>query len=70
MDSTIEKLKIKLRTGVSPAMATPFQQDDISINEPVVDQVVEFLIQAGVDGLFVGGASEASVLEPETYFED
>ncbi len=62
----IAALKAKLENGVTPAMATPLQADGYRINEAVVAQLVDFLVDKGVKGLFVGGTTgEGLVLAPE-----
>ncbi len=53
----ISELKAKLRGGVSPAMATPLVAGTHTVNTAVVPQLVDFLIDAGVKGLFVGGTT-------------
>jgi len=62
MQTIIKDLKSKILAGVLPAMATPLQSNNYSINEPVVDQLVNFLIQAGVKGLFIGGTTGEGIL--------
>lgn len=57
IESKIKSLKSKLTNGVSPAMATPLQADGYTINQAVVPQLVDFLIDKGVNGLFVGGTT-------------
>ena len=64
--SKIAELKASLENGVTPAMATPLQADGYSINEAVVPQLVDFLFDKGVKGLFIGGTTgEGLVLAPE-----
>lgn len=53
----ITTLKTKLRDGVSPAMATPLVPGTHTVNLAVVPKVVDFLIDRGVKGLFVGGTT-------------
>lgn len=53
----IAALKSKLRDGVSPAMATPLVPGTYTVNLATVPALVEFLIGAGVKGLFVGGTT-------------
>jgi dihydrodipicolinate synthase/N-acetylneuraminate lyase len=61
----VEILRSKLANGVTPAMATPLHDDGYRVNTAVVPQLVEFLIGAGVKGLFVGGTTgEGILLEP------
>lgn len=59
-------LKANLENGVTPAMATPLQADGYHINETAVPQLVNFLINKEVKGLFIGGTTgEGLVLAPE-----
>ena len=51
----IAALKSQLRDGVSPAMATPLLAGTHTVNTAVVPQLVDFLIDKGGKGLFVGG---------------
>ena len=53
----ISLLKRQLGGGVSPAMATPLVAGTHSVNTAVVPQLVDFLIDKGVKGLFVGGTT-------------
>jgi dihydrodipicolinate synthase/N-acetylneuraminate lyase len=53
----IAALKAKLRDGVSPAMATPLVPGSYNVNATAVPALVDFLIGAGVKGLFVGGTT-------------
>ncbi|MGH2535987.1 MAG: dihydrodipicolinate synthase family protein [Candidatus Promineifilaceae bacterium] len=60
-------LNARLRAGVVPAMATPLLDDGYSLNEPALGKLIDFLIAAGVSGLFVGGTTgEGIVLGLET----
>ncbi len=52
----IEKLIETCKNGVLPAMATP-TNDDFSPNLEVVKGLVDFLLDKGVAGLFVGGTT-------------
>jgi dihydrodipicolinate synthase/N-acetylneuraminate lyase len=52
----------KISFGVTPAMATPLTDDVRQINLPAVDRLVDFLIGAGVKGLFVGGTTGEGIL--------
>jgi len=61
LDKT-EQLIARVSGGVSPAMATPLAPDGQTVNLPVVDQLVDFLIVAGVKGLFVGGTTGEGIL--------
>lgn len=62
MNEKILDLKKKLANGVSPAMATPLEQDSYRVNAPVIPQLVDFLLEKGVKGLFVGGTTGEGVL--------
>ena len=64
-DMTLEKTRqliTRLAGGVSPAMVTPLASDGQTVNLPAVDQLIEFLIAAGVNGLFVGGTTGEGIL--------
>lgn len=43
--------------GVFPALLTPFTAGGFAIDEPGVRRMVDYLIDAGVHGLFVGGTT-------------
>ena len=62
MQTKIADLKTKLKDGVSPAMATPLLADGYTVNTAVVPQLVNFLLDAGVKGLFVGGTTGEGIL--------
>ena len=53
----IAALKSRVRDGVSPAMATPLVPGTHTVNLAVVPQLVDFLADKGVKGLFVGGTT-------------
>lgn len=53
----IATLKANLRGGVSPAMATPLVPGTHTVNLTVVPSLVDFLVDRGVKGLFVGGTT-------------
>lgn len=57
MADQIAALKSKLRDGVSPAMATPLVPGTHTVNLDVVPQLVDFLADKGVKGLFIGGTT-------------
>lgn len=59
---SIAGLKRSLSGGVSPAMATPLVPGSYQVNVAVVPQVVDFLLAAGVSGLFVGGTTGEGIL--------
>ncbi len=54
---SIPTLKQTLRGGVAPAMATPLVPDTHTVNTAVVPQLVNFLLDKGVKGLFIGGTT-------------
>lgn len=62
MEKRILQLKQHLRAGVVPAMATPLQADGRQVNRDVVPVLVDFLINRGVAGLFVGGTTGEGLL--------
>ena len=62
MQNKIEELKTTLKDGVLPAMATPLQDDGYTVNDEAVKPLVDFLIGAGVSGLFVGGTTGEGIL--------
>lgn len=66
IETKIADLKHKLRHGVTPAMATPLLPGSHTVNTAVVPQLVDFLIAAGVKGLFIGGTTgEGTQLDPD-----
>ncbi len=65
MKEKIAQLKQKLRGGVTPAMATPVLADGVTVNTAVVPDLVNFLLDAGVSGLFVGGSTGEGILLSE-----
>ena len=62
MKSKIQTLKSKIQHGVSPAMATPVLADGVTVNTAVIPQLVQFLVDAGVKGLFVAGTTGEGIL--------
>ncbi|MCA9929294.1 MAG: dihydrodipicolinate synthase family protein [Anaerolineales bacterium] len=62
MKSKIQTLKSQVQFGVSPAMATPLLADGVTVNTAVIPQLVQFLIDAGVNGLFVAGTTGEGIL--------
>ena len=66
MKEKIALLKEKLRGGVSPAVATPLLADGFTVNTAVLPDLIHFLLEAGVSGLFVGGTTGEGVLLSET----
>lgn len=62
----IAELKQHLSGGVSPAMATPLLPGTYTVNTAGVPPLADFLIGAGVKGLFVGGTTgEGTQLDPD-----
>lgn len=62
----LAELKKQLRGGVSPAMATPLVPGTYNVNTAVVKPLVDFLVAAGVSGIFVGGTTgEGTQLDPD-----
>lgn len=57
MSGEIATLHARLAGGVLPAMATPLQDDGYTVAADVVPDLVDFLIERGVCGLFVGGTT-------------
>jgi dihydrodipicolinate synthase/N-acetylneuraminate lyase len=55
------ELAKRLRLGVTPAMATPLLNSR-SINDVGTAALIDFLIDAGVSGLFVGGTTGEGIL--------
>jgi dihydrodipicolinate synthase/N-acetylneuraminate lyase len=51
-----------IRGGVLPAMATPLSGDGYDVDVDAVPRLVDFLIGAGVSGLFVGGTTGEGIL--------
>lgn len=66
MQAKLEALRTKVVHGVSPAMATPVEADGYTVNTAVIPQLVDFLLDAGVAGLFIGGTTGEGVLLTET----
>jgi dihydrodipicolinate synthase/N-acetylneuraminate lyase len=60
-----ENLRQKIFGGILPAMATPINPDSEEVSGPVVEQLVDFLINSGVNGLFVGGSTGEGILLPQ-----
>jgi dihydrodipicolinate synthase/N-acetylneuraminate lyase len=66
IEQQIAELKTKLRGGVTPAMATPLVPGSYTVNTTAVRPLVDFLIDAGVTGLFIGGTTgEGTQLDPD-----
>lgn len=62
MREKIEQLQRQMAGGVAPAMATPLHPDGYRINVEILQPLVDFLIGAGVKGLFVGGTTGEGIL--------
>lgn len=62
MHDKVFKLLTNVRSGVLPAMATPVADDGYSVNTRAVPPLVDFLIETGVNGLFVGGTTGEGLL--------
>jgi Tfp pilus assembly PilM family ATPase len=62
MKTKVLDLRKKLANGVSPAMATPLEHDSYRVNTAVIPQLVDFLLDKGVKGLFVGGTTGEGVM--------
>ena len=56
------ELASRIHLGVLPAMATPLNADGETINESGVESLVNFLIELGVKGLFIGGTTGEGIL--------
>ena len=56
------KLTERLRYGVSPAMATPVDSRNWSVNLKQLPALIEFLIGMGASGLFIGGTTGEGIL--------
>lgn len=66
IDEKIGLLIDKLHGGVSPAVATPLLADGLTVNTAVLPQLINFLLDAGSAGLFVGGTTGEGVLLSES----
>ncbi len=53
----IAQLRGRLVGGVSPAMATPLEDDGVTVRTSAVGPLLAFLAGRGVKGLFVGGTT-------------
>jgi dihydrodipicolinate synthase/N-acetylneuraminate lyase len=62
LDARVLELVERVAHGVTPAMATPLTGDGLQVKLPAVDSLIEFLIAAGVKGLFVGGTTGEGIL--------
>ena len=57
MNQKIADLKTSLRGGVVPAMSTPLDSNGMRVRVETLPALIDFLIGAGVSGLFVGGST-------------
>lgn len=64
MQTKIAELKQSLSGGVTPAMATPLHDKTYEVNTAVIPQLVDFLIERGVKGLFAGGSTGEGIVLP------
>jgi dihydrodipicolinate synthase/N-acetylneuraminate lyase len=62
INTKIETLKNKIQGGVLPAMATPVINGGEAVNPTGITGLVELLLNAGVNGLFVGGTTGEGIL--------
>lgn len=62
MHDNVFKLLTRVQSGVLPAMATPVEENGYQVNTDAVASLVDFLIDAGVHGLFVGGTTGEGLL--------
>jgi hypothetical protein len=65
MQTKIANLKPKMKNGITPAMATPLLADGYTVNTAVIPSLVNFLLNAGVNGLFIGGTTGEGILLTE-----
>jgi dihydrodipicolinate synthase/N-acetylneuraminate lyase len=69
VEERIRELNKRLSGGISPAMATPIDPATGKVNSAVVSELVDFLIDRGVSGLFAGGTTgEGILLETDQRF--
>jgi len=64
MEEKIAYLKQTLAGGVTPAMATPLHDETYAVNTAVIPQLVDFLLERGVSGLFAGGSTGEGIVLP------
>lgn len=62
MEEKVSSLKVLLANGVSPAMATPLEHGSYRVNTDVIPQLVAFLLDKGIKGLFVGGTTGEGIM--------
>ncbi len=69
MHEGVERLRAATAAGVLPAMATPLSSDGYTVDAAAVNDLVAFLLDRGVNALFVGGTTgEGILLEAEQRF--
>ncbi len=52
--------------GIMPALLTPFEKDNRTVNENVAKQLIDLQIEQGADGFYIlGGTGEGLVMERE-----
>ena len=52
--------------GVLPALATPLNGDNRTVNTEVVKDIIEYHLSCGANGFYVlGGTGEGLIMEPE-----
>ncbi|MFN2142368.1 MAG: dihydrodipicolinate synthase family protein [Candidatus Promineifilaceae bacterium] len=62
IEERIRELSKRLSGGISPAMATPINAATGQVNRDIVPELVDFLIDRGVSGLFAGGTTGEGIL--------
>ncbi|MDX1664235.1 MAG: dihydrodipicolinate synthase family protein [Candidatus Promineifilaceae bacterium] len=60
--NSMKKILAAIENGVTPAMATPLDDSGYRVDVAAVQPLVEFLLGAGVRGLFVGGTTGEGLL--------
>ena len=62
MQESVLELLQRIDGGVVPAMVTPLASDGYQVNLDAAPRLVDFLVDSGVSGLFVGGTTGEGVL--------
>jgi dihydrodipicolinate synthase/N-acetylneuraminate lyase len=62
VEERIRELNKRVSGGIAPAMATPIDPSTGNVNSDVVSELVDFLIERGVSGLFAGGTTGEGIL--------
>jgi len=62
MQDNVFNLFSRIQSGILPAMVTPLDAGGYQVNLEALTTLVDFLIAAGVDGLFVGGTTGEGLL--------